>query len=156
MVNNGWRGSQGRLVRGNSRDRWVRETVLLTSSVSPLTTRYLSNTNMQYTDAMYMSKNTAYMYPDTHIQREEESQLPFQTAWCVNKHPRAFQPNKTNFQSSTNSTGPIVTPAFGFFFFWGTAQLICHHKSWPQDSAKISAPLQPSSLERVHKLLTLE
>lgn len=107
---------------------------------------YLPHANSHCTVCMYIrGANTADIREqtwrtNTRPEWARGSQLPFETFWCVNKHLRAFWPNKTNFQSSTNTFGPIATLAF--LLFRGTAQLICHHKSWPRDPAKISQPLQ--------------
>lgn len=157
VVNNGWRGQQGQLATWKLKRQASRGNCLahLFSSVSlsPSLSQSLSlackhalhswhvHTVSEQTQHIRIQTST---HTNTHIERG--SQLPFETFWCVNKHLRAFQPNKTNFQSSTNNAGPVVTLAF--LFVRGTAQLICHHKSRPRDPAKISEPLQPSPLER--------
>lgn len=108
--------SKDDLLRGNSRGSRAADTVSLASS--PLSLRAVISPVRRWA-------NTACMHSSTHRCSNAcaESQLPFETVWCVNKHMRAFQPNKTNFQSSTNTVGPIMTLAF-LFFLRGTAQLM--------------------------------
>lgn len=144
MVNNGWRGQRGQLAMWKLKRPASRGDCL--AHLFPAISLYLSHANTLHAAGMYICEQTRHIciqtcarrHTQTHIWKE--SQLPFETFWCVNKHLRAFQPNKTNFQSSTNSVGPVATLAF--LFFRGTAQLICHHKSRPRDPAKISEPLQ--------------
>lgn len=62
------------------------------------------------------TKHAVRTVQETHIQTEIEKQLLFEAAWCVNKHLRALQPNKTNFPGSTNTLGPLVTLAFSFLW----------------------------------------